>query len=187
METDLINKAEDWIMNIHNNADHLIRTGFWIQEIYPEANEAMVIAAILHDVERAFEEGRIPPSPEFRGAKWDDTVYSTWHSKRSAQFTHDFLQREGKDTEFIEEVTTLINHHEEGGWKEADFLKDADSISFLEINAPLFISWIPKKLSKDEVQDKLDYMYGRIDDTKAKELASPFYNKAIETLCTIDD
>jgi hypothetical protein len=32
--------------------------------------------------------------------------------------------------------------HEDGGWPEADVLRAADSLSFLETRAPLVVGWI---------------------------------------------
>lgn len=182
METALINEAEKWVNKIYSNADHLIRTGYWVKKVYPGADEAMVIAAITHDVERAFPSGRKPPSPELKGAKWDDVVYNRWHGKRSSKFVGKFLEDHDAQENLIKKVTKLIIYHEEGGWEEADYLRDADSISFLEINPPFFISRIGKDLKRKEVKEKFDYMFRRIGSRKARELAASFYNKAIAEL-----
>lgn len=182
MDTNLIKKTEKWVNRIYSNADHLIRTGYWIKRIYPIADEAMVIAAITHDIERAFPEGRTPPSPELKGAKWDDDVYNQWHGNRSAKYVREFLEKNCAPQDLIKKVVKLISHHESGGWKEADYLKDADSLSFLEINPALFISRIGKDLSRNEAKEKFNYMYRRIENKKAKALAAPFYKKALKEL-----
>ena len=182
MEKHLVAKVQKWVEGIYSNANHLVRTGYWVKKLYPQANESLVIAAISHDVERAFKEGRNPPSPEMKGAKWEDPAYDKWHSERSAKFVLEFLKKRGADPSLIKEVSELISHHEHGGWKEADFLRDADSLSFLEINVDMFISRIPNELTKDEVKEKFDYMYKRIGGRKAKKIAKPFYEMAIEKL-----
>lgn len=187
MRTALIKKAEEWINKIYFNADHLLRTGYWVEKIHPEADESLIIASITHDVERAFPGGRKPPSPELYGAQWDDPIYNSWHSKRSAKYVKEYLKKEGAGSELIDEVTKLISVHEKGGWKEADILRDADSVSFLEINVPMFISRIPNELRKSEVREKFDYMFKRIDGKKARELATPFYSKAITDLDKVED
>ena len=42
-----------------------------------------------------------------------------------------------------------------------------------------FISWVPGRMSKESVREKLDYMFKRIGGAKAKKMARPFYEKAI--------
>ena len=182
MNTQLLVKIRKWVKETSPNADHLIRTGYWVERIYPKADVALVIAAITHDIERGFVQKRIPPSPEFKGAKWDDPVYDKWHSERSAKFVKEFLEKENADKKLIEKIVQLISHHEHGGWKEVDILKDADSISFLEINVPHFISKISGDFSKDDVKEKFDLMYYRISSPKAKKIAEPFYKNAIRKL-----
>lgn len=179
MNKDLIGKVEKWVRDVYENADHLIRTGYWVKKLNPKASDALYIAAITHDIERAFKEGRKPPSPETKGAKWDDHKYSMFHGKRSAKFVIEFLKKVKAGSNLIKEVSKLVIVHEEGGWKEADILRDADSISFLEVNVPRFISWIPEKLTKEEVREKFDYMFKRIGSNKAKQIAQPFYDQAI--------
>jgi len=187
MNKDLVNKVQKWVEEIYSNADHLVRTGYWVKRLYPEADDTLIIAAISHDVERAFDEGRNPPSPEMGGAKWDDPVYNRWHSKRSAAFVKNFLDKEGANPKIIDDVVKLISVHEEGGWKEADILRDADSISFLEVNINRFISRITTVFTKQEVKEKFDYMFERIGSSKAKIIAKPFYDKAIEELNKVKD
>jgi len=194
MNKDLIEKVQKWVEEIYSNANHLVRTGYWVKRLYPEAKDSLIIASITHDIERAFKDGRNPPSPEMNGAKWDDPVYNRWHSERSAVFVKNFLKKEGANSKLIDDVAKLISVHEEGGWKEADLLRDSDSISFLEINAPYFISKIGKdlsshrqNLSRGEVREKFDYMFNRIGSKKAKQFATPFYEKAIEELNKVKD
>ena len=180
----LYQKTKAWVEKIYFNADHLIRTAYWIRELTPKPSEALLIAALTHDIERVFKEGRKPSVSKMR--KWDDQKENQWHSERSAKFVKDFLKKENTKTDLIEEVLRLINHHEEGGWDEADLLRDADSLSFLEINVPFFISRIPKELSKKEVKEKFNYMFMRIGSKKAREIAKPFYKKAMFDLNKVE-
>ncbi|OGM09517.1 hypothetical protein A2Z67_01580 [Candidatus Woesebacteria bacterium RBG_13_36_22] len=186
MNVVLIQKVQKWVEEIYSNADHLVRTGYWVKKLNPKANDALIIAAITHDIERAFKEDRNPPVEEF-GANWDNPIYDKWHSERSVEFVSEFLKKEGTDQGLIDEVSRLIGHHEHGGWKEADILRDADSLSFLEVNVGMFISWIPDKVSKEEVKEKFDYMFNRIGGKRARELAEPLYKKALEKLGKVAD
>ncbi len=140
------------------------------------------IAALTHDIERAFPEGRKPPTPEMAWAKWDDPINNKWHGERSASFTVQELGKLGVKDTITNKVKFLIEFHEFGGDPERDLIKDADSLSFLEINVPLFVSWVPERMSKEEVRKKFDFMFNRISSPKAKKLAKPLYEKAVREL-----
>ena len=180
---ELYQKTKTWVEKIYFNANHLIRTVYWVKKLTPNSSIALLLAALTHDIERAFKQWRNPPAREM--GKWDDPISNQWHSKRSARFVKDFLKKKNADPDLIKEVSRLISHHEEGGWKEADLLRNADSISFLEINIPFFISRIPDELNKKEVKEKFDYMFRRIGSKKAKEIARPFYERAIVSLSKV--
>lgn len=184
MNNQLFENARDWVNQTHPHPEHLIRTGYWVQQLDPTASDELIVACITHDIERAFTEGRVPEgsSEEGSGIIWDDEVYNLWHGRRSADFVAQWLKTQGVSDDFIKKVWRLIEVHEIGGNYEENLIKDADSISFLEINAPLFKSKIPEKFTKEQVIDKFDYMYNRISGEKAKELAKPFYQKAVDLL-----
>jgi hypothetical protein len=180
---DIVKAAERWVKSIAFNADHLIRTKYWLKKLNPETDSASLIAAVTHDIERAFNEERKPPSPELKGADWEDEEYNLWHGKRSTRFVLDWLKKKGvNDQGVLRKLKHLIVYHEIGGDKEVNLIRDADSISFLEIVAPYFINLVPKKLTKEETKEKLNYMFKRISNRKAKSLAKPFYEKAIRNL-----
>lgn len=179
-EGKLIKEIKDWVEEIYFNANHLVRAAYWVKKLNPKASEAVIIAALTHDIERAFERGRKPPKEEM--AKWDDIEYNLWHGERSAKFVSRFLKKKGAPDKLIKKVSDLVAKHELGGDYQADLVKDADSLSFLEVNAPIFISWVPEKLSRENVRGKLDYMFNRITIPKARKLAEPFYQKAIKEL-----
>lgn len=185
---DIVKKAEEWIKDIHYNADHLIRTGYWAQQLQPDVSDEMLVACITHDAERAFPEGKKlrKPSATPGGIDWADKKHNLWHGKRSAEFVSTFLKEQNMNQQFIDTVVHLIEKHEMGGDEDQNLIQAADSISFLEINGPLFIQKIPEKLTKVQVKEKLDYMYNRIQLNQAKKLAQPFYEKAIKELETIE-
>lgn len=181
---DIIKETEDWIKRIHYNADHLLQTAYWVQQLEPKASIELIVACITHDVERAFPKGRIPRGSDEEGANiiWDDAAYNLWHGKRSADFTEEFLRRNKVPQEFIAKVRHLIERHEVGGDYEQNLIQAADSISFLEINAARFIRNIRKRYTKQQVKNKFDYMYNRIQIKEGKELAKLFYKKALDDL-----
>ena len=179
---ELIQKLENFIREKNVEVEHMLRTGFWLKEIYPEADEAFYIAAICHDIERVFplRDGEVKP-PKTGNDEFDEE-YLAWHGKRSAEFTEKLLQENGFNDEVaIARIKTLIAEHSLGGTAERDLLRDADSISLLENNA---LKFIQAGKDKKELKEKFDSEFARLSSEKASEFAKPFYDVVIETLKT---
>ena len=177
---EIIQKLEDFIREKNVEVEHMLRTGFWLKELYPEADDAFYIAAICHDIERIFplRDGEIKPSKT--GKDEYDGEYLIWHGKRSAEFAEKLLRENGFDDKVaIERIKTLIAEHSLGGTMERDLMRDADSISLLENNALVFIK---EGKDKKELKEKFDSEFERLSSEKARELARPFYNFAIKNL-----
>jgi len=176
----LTQKLSEFIKSKNIEPEHMLQTGFWLRKIYPEADEEMFIAAICHDIERLFplREGEVKPPKSLKDE--DNEEYLIWHGKRSAEFAEKLLREYGfDDEERLGRIKTLIAEHSFGGTKERDLIRDADSISFFENNAELFIQ---KNKDKNALKEKFDSEYDRISSPKAKEIAKPFYEKTIEKL-----
>jgi hypothetical protein len=175
-EATLEQRAEAWIAD-YSQARHLVRTRDWAVEIDPGAEEALRLAALTHDIER-----RVPGGPiqDRAGAAWDDPEYLLAHSERSASIVGAWI-REQRGTETLaREVEELIRAHEVGGWREADVLQAADSISFLETLADLSAAWVHDGLcSAEKARQKHIWMYERIRIPLARELARPYYEAAL--------
>ena len=103
----------------------------------PDAREAVRLAALTHDMERAFPG---PDSPVMTSL--DDPVYERLHSERSARIVRDWLRGHGADDALVRDVEELILAHETGGSHEADLVQAADSLSFLETNIDLFLGFV---------------------------------------------
>jgi hypothetical protein len=98
-----------------------------------------------------------------------------------------WLRGNGADEELTRGVEELIRAHEIGGWPEADIVQAADSISFLETNVDLFLSFVRSgRYPASEVRMKFDYSYERIQVPQARELALPLRDRAILRLATVD-
>jgi len=180
----LLKEVRKWVEDNYFNADHLVRSAYWVKELDPKADEAVIIAALTHDMERAFPG---PDEVKFLTGYADDEYIELYkkHSLRSAKIVGNFLKEKGVKSDLIKKVKNLIKQHEIGGTYEQNLVKDADSISFLEINVPTFISFIPEKWTKEEVRKKFEWMFNRISLPKAKQLAKPFYEKAIAKLIRV--
>ena len=177
---ELLEKLKDWIIKNHKAKDHLLAMEKWIKVLYPQADDALIIAAVAHDIERGFplEEGEVKPKKK----SWDDPVYLTWHGQRSAKYIEGFLANNDADPKLIERVRGLVETHDFGGDKEKNALKDADSISFLENNSDMFIDSLEQGKTIEQIHDKFDIMYNRISSPEAKKLAERYYDEAVRKL-----
>ncbi len=160
---------------------HFKRTVYWLKKLKPAADEAMLIAAIAHDIDRAFRAGTIRLIIQFdKGFK--DDFFLIDHPKKGAEITGNFLEKQGADEELISRVKMLVSKHEVGGNRDQNLIKDADSISFFENNAEHFATKLTRDISRAKVKEKLDWMFERITFQDAKKLAEPWYKKAINKL-----
>lgn len=181
--TELFNKARNFVEKSFNgnNAQmlHFDRTVYWLQQLRPDADEALLIAAIGHDIERAFQD----PKEGFGDVnrKFKDKNQLKVHQERGAEILANFLKERGASDNLITKVRHLISKHEEGGDADQNLLMDADSLSFVENNLDIFLSRFDK-LGYEKIREKFDWMYNRITDPKAKQIARPFYEKMIEQL-----
>lgn len=76
----------------------------------------------------------------------------------------------------------MVIRHEVGGDEESDMIKDADSLSFFDVNAMRFVEKMTKSYGKQKIKNKFDFMYNRISSEHAKELAWPMCEKALAAL-----
>jgi hypothetical protein len=171
----------DWLVPYYDGL-HLARAAYWACELDPDASEPLIIASLLHDMERSIPGG---PVIDKRNTPWDDPVYNRAHCRRSAFVVQEWLRQNGAAQEFVAGVERPILEHEFGGSPKGDLAQAADSLSFLEICLPRVVGWIEDgdcDLAKG--QAKLDFMYERIRMPRAKELARPFYEHDQAELAT---
>lgn len=187
--SNLLEASRSWVREYYGrHATHLLKAEEWLQRINPHASEAMLLATVTHDMERAFPGPDSPKQNPELGP--DDPIYNREHSERSARIVSEFLQTQHAPEALITEVTDLIRVHEMGGWKEADWVQAADSLSFLEVNIDFFLDRIDApndNWNAESVHAKFDWMYNRIKPEKARELALPLYESAIQKLQNRDE
>jgi hypothetical protein len=183
MET-LRDRAREWVRtNYQQGAQHLLQTEAWLQRLKPGASEALLLAALTHDMERAFPGPDSPSLDPKQGV--DNPIYNIAHSERSARFVSAYLREQGASDEFIEQVARLIRAHEYGGDNDENFVQAADSLSFLEVNVDVFLGWMnasDEKWNADAVRAKFTWMYERIQVPQARTLARPMYQEAMRKL-----
>jgi hypothetical protein len=178
----LLPAARAWVQEVHPHARHLLRTEDWLVALEPEAGEGLRLAAVLHDIERAFPD----ESAGWDSARdWDSPAYNRWHQDRCADIATDWLREQQAPDALVEEVGALVRVHEDGGWREADLLQAADSLSFLETMVPLVVGWVEKgRVPRDHAAGKLRSSVTRINPalTQARELATPYLGDALRRL-----
>jgi len=112
---------------------HAENTLEWLLWLDPEAEEALRIAALAHDIERASEDRKV------RREDFDDyDAFKAVHARNGASILREILRECGVAPFIVDEACRLVTLHEVGGDPSSDLLKDADSVSFFEVNVPLY-------------------------------------------------
>ncbi|MBW1690478.1 MAG: DUF4202 family protein [Deltaproteobacteria bacterium] len=112
---------------------HAQNTLKWLLKLKPDADEALQIAALGHDIERAMDDRKV-----MQGESDDFDDFKEAHAENSAQILKDIMEDLGIERDLIEEVYQLVCHHETGGDPRSDLIRDADGLSFFEVNLPLY-------------------------------------------------
>jgi hypothetical protein len=174
--SELLARARSWVADVHPHARHLLRTEAWLVELEPDAGEGLRLAAVLHDIERAFPD----PGAGWESARdWDSPAYNRWHQDRCADIAVRWLRDQRAGDELVWKVDALIRVHEEGGWREADLLQAADSLSFLETMVPLVAGW-PRERADGKLRNAVDRIAPDLE--RARALADRLLDEALEAL-----
>ncbi len=110
---------------------HALNVRQWVQRLDGQASEALLLAALAHDVERAV------PDRKVRRQDFEDyDAFKRAHAENSARMVEELLREAGAPAAMRERIVEMVRHHEFGrdGDPEATLLKDADSLSFFETN-----------------------------------------------------
>lgn len=159
------------------SSKHFDRTVDWLKIIYPDYDEALLVASYSHDVERLSS-----TRDTSKDNKFLDDSGLRFHQEEGGRIMEKFLLEVGATQEFASRVNHLISYHEDGGDEEQNVLKDADSISYFEVNAPLHATWVEKGFPKEELKKKFDWMFERITLKNAKDIALPLYQEALSLI-----
>ena len=132
---------------------HAENTLHWLLKLKPDANAALQLAALAHDIDRADEKTKVRRT-------WfqDYDMFKAAHAQHSADITKNILEQCDVDTETIVHACRLIEQHETGGDLESDLLKDADSISYFDTNLPEYF----KREGRDETLRRCMWGYQRL-------------------------
>ncbi len=178
----MYDKVERFVIDSFEKVDkptdayHAKRTAYWIQKLKPDADEALLIAGVAHDIERAFH------GDWKKGS--DDPEMLRKHQDLSVAAIEKFLLKEKAGEELIERVKHLVAHHEEGGDEDQNILCDADCLAYFEEKALRHAKEARKKGTEEKMRKKLEYVYSRITLGKAKQIAKKWYDEAISYINT---
>ena len=182
-ESPLISAARDWVVDKYPyNRQHLLRSLERLDELAPGSAEAVRLATLTHDMERAFPG---PDSPKM--STLHDPEYERLHSERSARIVGEWLRGQQAPAPLVADVERLIVAHEIGGWPEADLVQAADSLSFLDTNIDLFLGFVrSNRFSIDAVRSKFHFTVDRIRVPRAREIARPLVDAALARLAQLE-
>jgi len=115
---------------------HATNTVEWLMRLDPNSDTALQIAALGHDIDRAVSARKV------QRVDFDDyDDFKAAHARNSADILREILHECGvSDEALTQEVHHLVCAHEVGGGPRSDLLKDADSISYFDVNLPLYFA-----------------------------------------------
>jgi hypothetical protein len=174
--TELELRADAWV-EPYRDARHLRRTRDWLLVVEPDADEALRLAALTHDMERHY-----PGGPQHDPARFepDDRTYNDEHQERSAAIVAGWLRREGAGRQLVADVEYLVARHEVGGDERQDLLQAADSLSFLETKTDLVVGWLRDgRCDVERALRQPRWMADRIRVARARPLAEPLLAQAL--------
>ncbi len=162
------------------HADNVLE---WLLKLKPDADEALQIAALAHDIDRADEQTKI------KRADFNDyDQFKAAHAYHSATILKNILQQYQVEPSIIDNACQLVEQHEVGGDPRSDLLKDADSISYFEVNMPLYFQregyeetlrrciWGYQRLSPKmkEVCQNITYSHNLLDKILKEAVSTAF-------------
>jgi hypothetical protein len=176
----LMHAALRFARSDHPHGEHLLRTLDWLDALAPGSRPALRLAALLHDIERAYPD---PASPFVSGRDWAFEVYVDYHQGRSARLLTRWLAERGAEPGLIADAVAVVAVHERGGWPEADLVQAADSLSFIETMSPLVRRWIAEgTTSRESGLEKMRAMWDRIQVEQARAQGRELYERVMGEL-----
>lgn len=128
----------------------------------------MQLAALAHDIERAIPQRKIQRS-EYK----DFNAFKNAHALNSARIVAAILEKYPLSNKIKSRIKFLIEHHEFGWDKDPELivLKDADSLSFFEVNLPLYF----QRHYEPEILFRIKWGYARLSEHGKKHLKKITY------------
>jgi len=153
---------------------HSKNTLEWLLWLEPDADEALQIAGLGHDIERAIEERKVR-----RGDYKNYDEFKDAHASNSAEILAEIMKECIISRELVHDSLFLVCHHETGGTRHADILRDADSISFFHVNLPYYFI----RNGVEETKRRCLWGYRRLPDNLKRLVAEfDYQSKELQSL-----
>ena len=141
---------------------HADNTLEWLLRLESNAGDALQLAALAHDIDRADDVRKV------KRADFDDyDAFKSAHARNSAEILRSILIRCDVEANIVDEACRLVEVHEVGGDLHSDLLKDADSISYFDVNLPLYY----QREGWQETKRRSSWGYRRLS-ARARELVN---------------
>ncbi|MCD6136983.1 MAG: DUF4202 family protein [Deltaproteobacteria bacterium] len=154
---------------VPEDARHAENTLAWLLRLKPDADDALQIVALGHDIERAVENRKVK-----RAGFPDYDAFKAAHARNSAEILREIMQDCEVPQDLASDVYSLVCRHETGGDPRADLIKDADSLSFFEVNLPLYY----KRHTRKEVLQRCVWGYRRLSERVKRVTQTLSYDNA---------
>ena len=154
---------------VPEDSRHAENTLAWLLRFKPDADEALQIAALGHDIERALETRKVKRT-DF--SEYD--IFKAAHARNSAEILREIMEDCGMSQEMASEVCLLVCRHETGGDPRADLIKNADGVSYFHVNMPLYY----QREGWEETKRRCIWGYGRL---------SPRMKEIVENMSQSDE
>ena len=138
---------------------HSKNTLEWLLKLKPDADEALQIAALAHDIERAIEKRKVK-----RKDYKDYDEFKHAHALNSANISVEIMKECNVSTELTDDVFGLIRLHETGGSRRVNILRGADGISFFHVNLHEYFG----RNGKKETEKRWFWGYRRLSEKERK-------------------
>ena len=153
---------------------HSKNTLEWLLKLKPDADDALIIAALGHDIERAIEEWKVR-----REDYKDYDEFKEAHASNSAKIMAEIMKECNISKKLADDIFFLVRHHETGGTKRVDILRDADSISFFHVNLPYYFI----RNGVEETKKRCLWGYRKLPENLKRAVAEfDYQNKELELL-----
>jgi len=163
-------------VNMDKRVKYFNRTLHWTGVLKPDASEALKIAALTYDIQDAFRQ----VSP-FSSNHIKSTDSIDYHQKEGAKIIKRFLEESDFPDSIREKVYDIVAEHETGNGKEHVILRDADRINYFE-NVAIRRARASGMIPPERIKEEFQRMLNDIKTEQARQLAEPFYKKALGEL-----
>ncbi len=153
------------------------RCVYWVERLYPDADDAMLIAAIAGEINGAYY------GTSYHNSKKAMTGLNSLkrikqHRQESARIVNDFLSRHSASEDLISRVHDLIVGYDDGLDREYEVLRNANSMAYFETRAIPFIRTFTPMIGKKDVAETLLRIANQAESSEIKDDIRLMYENA---------